>query len=82
MCLMGKIYLCKPDRKILGTLTGLIADSCSLTMHTADIWELSFDVDKYITDENGNYMQSDYYASIAPDMEIYLETEKASAFSK
>ncbi len=79
---MGKIYLCKPDRKILGTLTGLIADSCSLTMHTADIWELSFDVDKYITDENGNYMQSDYYASIAPDMEIYLETEKASAFFK
>ena len=79
---MGKVYLCKPDRKILGTLTGLIADSCSLTMHTADIWELSFDVDKYITDENGNYMQSDYYASIAPDMEIYLETEKASAFFK
>ena len=79
---MGKIYLCKPDRKILGTLTGLIADSCSLTMHTADIWELSFDVDKYITDENGNYMQSDYYASIAPHMEIYLETEKTSAFFK
>lgn len=79
---MGKIYLCKPNRKILGSLTGLIEDSCSLTTHTADIWELSFDVNKYITDENGNYMQSDYYESISPDMELYLETERINAFFK
>lgn len=79
---MGKLYLCKPNRIILGTLTGLIENSCSLTTHTADLWELSFDVNKYITNENGNYMQSDYYESITQNMELYLETEQTCAFFK
>ncbi len=79
---MGKLYLCKPDRIILGTLTGLIENSCSLTTHTADLWELSFDVNKYMTDENGNYMQSDYYESITQNMELYLETSETCAFFK
>ncbi len=77
---MGKLYLCKPNRVILGSLTGLIEDSCSLTTHTADIWELSFDVYRYITDEYGNYVQSDYYEAIAQNMELYLETEQTCAF--
>lgn len=79
---MGKLYLCKPNRIILGTLTGLIENSCSLTTHTADLWELSFDVNKYMTDENGNYMQSDYYESITQNMELYLETSETCAFFK
>ena len=77
---MGKLYLCKPNRVILGSPTGLIEDSCSLTTHTADIWELSFDVYRYITDEYGNYVQSDYYESIAQNMELYLETEQTCTF--
>lgn len=77
---MGKLYLCRPNQVILGTMTGLVEDSCNLIMHTADIWELSFDIDKYITDENGNYVQSDYYESISENMELYIETDELSAF--
>ena len=48
----AKIYLCKADRSILGTLTGIKTDTCNLTKNATDYWEITFEVDRFV-EKNG-----------------------------
>lgn len=75
----SKIYLCKSDKAILGSLTGLKSDTCILKKNVASPWELTFEVDRY-TDDNGTLVQSDYYDSIDELMKLYLDTEDEQVF--
>lgn len=74
-----KIYLCQADRSILGYITGIKTDTCSLTKNATDLWEITFDVDRYV-DVEGNLVQSDYYDSIDDMMKLYLDSENIQAF--
>ena len=44
----AKIYLCRADSGILGTLTGIQEQTCLLKRNATDLWELTFDVNRYI----------------------------------
>lgn len=68
----AKIYLCKADSSILGTLTGIQAQTCNLKRNATNLWELTFDVNRYI-DTNGELVQSDYYDSLDNMMRLYLD---------
>ena len=68
----AKIYLCKADSSILGTLTGIQAQTCNLKRNATNLWELSFDVNRYI-DTDGELVQSDYYDSLDDMMRLYLD---------
>lgn len=75
----AKLYLCKPNGVLLGAISGIKADTCKLKVVTSGLYELTFEVHKYI-DENGTLVQSDYYDSIGETMELYLESERLQAF--
>jgi len=75
----AKIYLCKADSSILGTLTGIQAQTCSLKRNATDLWELTFDVNRYI-DKDGRLVQSDYYDSVDDMMRLYLDSTDIQAF--
>lgn len=75
----SKIYLCKADRSVIGTITGIKPETCSLTKNAADLWEITFDVDRYI-EADGCLVQSDYYDSIDDMMKLYLDSEPAQVF--
>lgn len=68
----AKIYLCKADRSILGTLTGIKTDTCELTKNATEYWEITFEVERFI-EKNGTLVQSDYYDSIDEMMKLYLD---------
>lgn len=68
----AKIYLCKADRSILGTLTGIKTDTCNLTKNATDYWEITFEVERFV-ERNGILVQSDYYDSIDEMMKLYLD---------
>ncbi len=73
------IYLCKADSSILGTLTGIQAQTCNLKRNATDLWELTFDVNRYI-DVNGKLVQSDYYDSVDDMMRLYLDSADLQVF--
>ncbi len=75
----AKIYLCKSDCSILGYLTGIKTDTCNLRKNATDLWEISFDVDRFI-DKNGQLVQSDFYDSIDDMMRLYLDSENTQAY--
>lgn len=74
-----KIYLCNAEGAMLGSVTGIKADTCSLTKNATDFWEISFEVDRYI-EVNGTLTQSSYYDSIDDMMRLYLDSENTQAF--
>ena len=73
------IYLCKADSSILGTLTGIQTQTCNLKRNATDLWELTFDVNRYI-DVNGKLVQSDYYDSVDDMMRLYLDSADLQVF--
>ena len=73
------IYLCKADSSILGTLTGIQTQTCNLKRNATDLWELTFDVNRYI-DVNGKLVQSDYYDSVDDMMRLYLDNADLQVF--
>ena len=73
------IYLCKADSSILGTLTGIQAQTCTLIRNATDLWELRFDVNRYL-DADGKLVQSDYYDSIDDMMRLYLDSADLQVF--
>ncbi|MDE6912532.1 MAG: hypothetical protein K2P35_02400, partial [Lachnospiraceae bacterium] len=75
----AKIYLCRADSGILGTLTGIQEQTCLLKRNATDLWELTFDVNRYI-DMGGRLVQSDYYDSVDDMMRLYLESADIQAF--
>lgn len=72
------IYLVKPTGDILGTLNGIKEETCKLNRNLVDMWEISFEVNKYVDDYN-DFRASDYYDSIVEKMQILLETDDLSA---
>ncbi len=69
----SKIYLCKTDCSILGNILGLKIETCSLKKHAVEQWEITFDVEKYTSDNSCELRQSDYYDSIDTMMRLYLD---------
>lgn len=68
------IYIVKPNGDVLGSINGLKEESCNLKRILTDMWELSFEVTKYI-DVDGNFELSDYYDSISEKIQLRLETD-------
>jgi hypothetical protein len=69
----SKIYLCRADCSMLGNISGLKAETCSLKKHVAEQWEITFDVERYSNDNSCELKQSDYYDSIDTMMRLYLD---------
>lgn len=67
------IYIVKPCGDVLGALNSIKEETCSLKCSLTDMWELSFEITKYIDDNN--FAPSDYYDSVAEKMRIRLETD-------
>lgn len=74
-----RLYLCKADCSLLGTINGIKTETGSLKRNATDLWELTFEVDRFI-DVNGELVQSDYYDSIDDMMRLYLDNEEIQAF--
>lgn len=70
------IYLAKPTGDILGRPGGLREETCKLKQTLTDMWELSFEVNKY-ADENGGFSPSDFYESLSENMYLLLESDAA-----
>lgn len=69
----SKIYLCKADCSILGNISGLKIETCSLKKHAVEQWEITFDIERYSNDNSCKLKQSDYYDSIDTMMRLYLD---------
>lgn len=67
------IYLVKPTGDVLGSLNGLKEETCNVKRVLTDMWELSFEVNKYIDEKD--FKISDYYESISEKMQIWLQTD-------
>lgn len=67
------IYLAKPTGDILGRPGGLKEETCKLKKTLTDMWELSFEVNKY-TDEDDGLRPSDFYESLSENMYLLLES--------
>lgn len=72
------IYLAKPTGEILGRPNGLREETCKVKKTLTDMWELTFDVNKY-TDENADFSSSDFYESLSENMYLVLESDTVSA---
>lgn len=76
----SKIYLCKADCSMLGNISGLKAETCSLKKHAVGQWEITFDVERYTNDNSYELKQSDYYDSIDTMMKLYLDGKEQIYF--
>lgn len=70
---MNNFILCKPNRKTLCVLNGVQLDSVSYTPKLNDLDEITFIVDKYIVDDDGNEIVSQGYEQLHAFMEVYLD---------
>lgn len=69
----AKIYLGTPYHKILCVLNGIDEESVSLKENLNNAYELSFDVDRFIIDEDGNQVESNGYNWIQHLMRLYVD---------
>lgn len=69
----SKIYLATPYHKILCVLNGIEEESVSLKENLNNAYELSFDIDRFIIDEEGNQIESNGYNWIQHLMRLYVE---------
>ena len=67
-----KLYLCKPNRKIICCLNGINIDTVDISIKLNNQYELSFDYDKYITIDD-KQIKSNGYDSLNIGMEIFVE---------
>lgn len=66
-----KMYLSKPNKKIITPLNGV--EKAHLKVSLYDIWEINFEVDKYITTRTGKIQKNPSYDKISHSMEISVE---------
>lgn len=71
------IYVAKPTGDILGRPNGIKEETCKLKKTLTDMWELTFEVNKYV-DENGDFSPSDFYESLSENMYLTLESDTAN----
>lgn len=65
------MYLSKPNKKIITPLNGV--EKARLKVSLYDIWEINFEVDKYITTRTGKIQKNPSYDKISHSMEISVE---------
>lgn len=65
------MYLSKPNKKIITPLNGV--EKAHLKVSLYDIWEINFEVDKYITTRTGKIQKNPSYDKISHSMEISVE---------
>lgn len=68
----SRIYLGTPSNKILCALNGVVEDSVSLTYKLNNNYELSFDVDKNILNDD-EFIESNGYEWLNIKMRVYLD---------
>lgn len=66
-----KMYLSKPNKKIITPLNGVKKAHLKVSLY--DIWEINFEVDKYITTRTGKIQKNPSYDKISHSMEISVE---------
>ena len=72
--LQPKLYLAKPGEKLECIINGIQEDTCQFVQNLKQFDTLSFDIDKYIWDEENVLLtESNCYSSINVKMEIFLE---------
>ena len=69
----SKVYLCTPTHKILCPLNGVQEDSFSLKENLNNAYEISFDVDRFIINEEGKQVESNGYEWIQLMMRLYVD---------
>lgn len=75
------IYLAKPTLELSGCPNGIKKETISISRHLTDIWEMSFEVERYINDINTEaFVESDFYHSINIGMNLFLDSQEYSAF--
>lgn len=68
-----KVYLATPSKKNICVLNGIKEDTFSFTPKLRDVYELSFELDRYIIDDNGKKIESNGYEFVQKLMRIYVE---------
>lgn len=69
-----KIFLAKPGEKPLCVINGIQDDSCQFSQNLKQFDTLSFDMDRYVYDEETtDLVETNYYSSINVRMELFLE---------
>lgn len=77
----SNIYLAKPSGELIGCPNGIKTDTVNVKFHATDIWEMSFEVNRYINDTvSGSLVPSDYYDSIRSGMKLYLDDAMYPAY--
>lgn len=76
---IGVIYLCKPNGVLLGAIEGVNEDSAKLKRSVSDTWQLTFEVQRYLS-VDGELHESNYYQSIGELMEIFITYPKDARF--
>lgn len=69
----SKVYLCTPTHKILCPLNGVQEDSFSLKENLNNAYEISFDVDRFIINEEKKQVESNGYEWIQLMMRLYVD---------
>jgi len=76
---IGRIYLCKPNGVLLGAIEGVTESTARLKRSVSSTWELSFEVQRYIS-VDGELHESSYYQSIGEMMELFMSYPKDARF--
>lgn len=69
----SKIYLATPYHKILCALNGIEETSVNLKENLNNAYEISFDLNRFIVDEDGNEQESNGYNWVQHLMRIYVD---------
>ena len=69
----SKVYLATPTHKILCVLNGIQEDTFSLKENLNNAYEISFDVDRFIVDEECKQIESNGYEWIQLMMRLYVD---------
>ena len=67
------IYLCKPNREIICELNAIDENNASLVINMNNQYELSFGYNRYITNDNGELIESNGYSDLNVGMVLYVE---------
>ena len=69
----SKVYLATPYHKILCALNGIKEETFNLKENLNNAYEISFDIDRFIIDEDGNEIESNGYNWVQHLMRIYVD---------
>lgn len=65
------IYLARPGGAYIGKVNGIV--QAKLHQYLRDAWEINFEIDKYITLDNGQTIKNKIYDLLLPLMELHVQ---------